>query len=43
MDNGTAVNVTLSDGHLLRMFTANSPVSLSLGHRDYIRLGPEDE
>lgn len=43
MDNGTGVNVTLSDGHLLWMYSANSPVSLSLGHQDYIRLGPEEK
>lgn len=43
LDNGTGVNVTLSDGHLLWLFSAKSPVSLSLGHKDYIRLGPESE
>ena len=40
MDNGTSVQVTLSDGHVLGLFTASSPVSLSMGHNDYIRLGP---
>ena len=43
MDNGTGVSVTLSDGHTLWMFSASSPISLSLGHRDAIRLGPEDD
>ena len=43
MDNGTGVSVTLSDGHTLWMFSASSPVSLSLGHEDYIRLGPEED
>ncbi|MCR5565753.1 MAG: hypothetical protein K6F61_02790 [Clostridiales bacterium] len=40
-DNGTAVETTLSDGHTLRLFTAASPVSLSLGETNYIRLGPD--
>jgi hypothetical protein len=42
LDNGTGVNVTMSDGHMLWIFSAKSPASLSLGHKDYIRLGPED-
>lgn len=40
-DNGTDVDVFLSDGHTLRIFTAASPVCLSLGDEQYIRLGPE--
>ena len=34
MDNGTRVHVDLSDGHVLSLFTASSPVNLTLGH-DY--------
>ena len=34
MDNGTRVYVNLSDGHVLSLFTASSPVNLTLGH-DY--------
>lgn len=41
--NGLTVDVTMSDGHTLRIFSDDSPVSLSLGHRDGIRLGPEQE
>ena len=42
-DNGTTVRLTLSDGHTLSLFTAESPVSLSLGDRHYIRLGPDED
>ena len=41
--NGLTVDVTMSDGHILRIFSDASPVSLNLGHRDDIRLGPEPE
>ena len=40
-DIGTVVRTTLSDGHTLRLFTAESPVSLSLGETNYIQLGPD--
>ena len=41
--NGLTVNVTMSDGHTLRIFSDDSPVSLSLGDKEDIRLGPEPE
>ncbi len=43
LDNGRGVDVTMSDGHTLWIFAADSPVSLSLGHQDYIWLGPKPE
>ena len=43
MDNGIKVDVLLSDGHTLGIYTAASPVCLSLGDEQYIRLGPETE
>lgn len=42
-DIGSIVRITLSDGHTLRLFTAESPVSLSLGEKNYFRLGPDVE
>lgn len=41
--NGLTVNVTMNDGHTLRIFSDDSPVYLSLGDKEYIRLGPEPE
>ena len=43
LDNGLGVDVTMSDGHTLWIYSAESPVSLSLGHTDYIWLGPKPE
>ena len=42
-DNGTRVRVKLSDGHTLSLFTAASPVSLTLTDANDIQLGPEEE
>jgi hypothetical protein len=42
-DNGTSVDVVLSDGHTLRVFSAESRVNLSMGYEGYIRLGPEED
>ena len=42
-NDGLTVNVTMSDGHTLRIFSDGSPVSLSLEDKEYIRLGPEPE
>ena len=41
--NGLSVDVTMSDGHRLRIFSDVSPVSLTLGDKEPIRLGPEPE
>ena len=41
--NGLTVNVTMSDGHTLRIFSDDSSVCLSLGDKEDIRLGPESE
>ena len=40
-DNGTDVEVTLSDGFRLSVFSANSPVCLTLGDEQYIRFGTD--
>ena len=42
-DNGMTIRVKLSDGHTLRLFTSESPVSVTLSDPKYIRLGPEKD
>ena len=42
-DNGTAVDLDLSNGYSLWIFTAKSPASVSFGYKGYIRLGPEKD
>ena len=41
--NGLIVNVTMSDGHTLRIFSDDTPIYLSLGDKEPIRLGSEPE
>ena len=41
--NGLTVNVAMSDGHTLQIFSDDTPVYLSLGDKELIRLGPEPE